>query len=157
VKDIACSNIRDVNGIGSWPRVKIRSRQKTLDRTLDLSETFEELLLRLAVRIGDVVSQSVVTAKMRIRVEQWKQKYFPDMVREIFPHERSLPMLHREDHVGVLDHVRRDRLRPVIHQFNAQCPRNPDCEIRRWSGYLDVKTRRAGTDFTQVPVSRDLP
>jgi hypothetical protein len=84
---------------------------KILDRTLDLSEAFQELLLRLPVRIGNIVSLGVLPCRGGIRVEQWKQKYFPNMTRESFSHERGLPMLHREDHVGVLDHVRRDRLR----------------------------------------------
>jgi hypothetical protein len=143
--------------IGSWLTMKIRPGKEPLDRTLDLPEAFQELLLRLPVRIGDVVSQSMVLGRERIRVEQWKQKNFLNMVRECFSHERGLTMLHREDHVGVLDHVRRDRLRPVIHQFHTQGLRDPDCGFRRRGGYPDVKTRRAGTDPTQIPISRDFP
>jgi len=79
------------------------------------------------------------------------------MLREFFSHERGLAMLHRENHVGVLDHLLRDRLRPVIHQFNTQCLRDPDGELRRRDGYPNVETRRAGTDSTQIPVSSDLP
>jgi len=146
----------DENVIGSWLAMKIRPEQESLDRSLDHSEAFQKILLRLTERIRDIVSQGIIPCGGGTHVEQWKQKYFPNMLRESLSHERGLTMLHREDHVAVLDHVRRDRLRAVIHQLNAQGLRDPDCEIRRRGGYPDVKTRRAGTDSRQIPVSRNL-
>ena len=131
----------DENAIGSWLTMKIRTRQESLDRTFDLLKAFQKFLIRFTVRIRDIVSQGEIPPRGRIRVEQWKQENFPNMVRESFSHERGLAMLHREDHVGVLDHVRRDRLRPVIHQLNTPGFRDPCCEIRRRSGHPHVKTR----------------
>jgi len=47
-------------------------------------------------------------------------------------------MLHNEDHVAFLDHVRRDRLRPVIRQVDGKGPRDFDGKIRRRGGHLHV-------------------
>lgn len=135
----------------------IRPGQESLDRTLDLPEAFRKLLLRHTVRVRDVVSQFVVRCRERIRVKERKQVDFRNMRRIGPSQEDGLAMLHHEDHVAFLDHVFRDRLRSMTQQVDSHALRYMDGEIRRWKGCPDFQARRAGTDSTQIPVSRDLP
>ncbi|MFA5810006.1 MAG: hypothetical protein WC935_06695 [Thermoleophilia bacterium] len=79
------------------------------------------------------------------------------MSRESPSQDRSLTMLHNEDHVAFLDHVRCDRLRPVIRQVNVKGLRDFDGKIRRRGGHPDVQTRREGANPPESPISRDLP
>jgi hypothetical protein len=73
--------------------MKIRPGQEPLDRTLDLPEAFKKILLRLPVRISNIVSQDVIPCRGRIRVKERKQKYFRNMCRKGSSQEDGLAMI----------------------------------------------------------------
>ena len=141
---------------GSRLRTKFRLRQKSLDGSLDLPEAFQKVILRLAVRIWNVVSQGVVPGRWRVHVEQREQKDFRIMPGESPSKECSLTMLNNEDHVAFQDHVRCDRLRSVIGQVDGKGLRDFDRQIRWGCGYPNVESCRAGANPPEFSISRDL-